>query len=128
MLKDLLPGDQLPQGISQRDLRSVTVTFRRLSDQRACHAGLTAVGTSSGDAASIVNDLTEVVTGIGGVSLPGALHGRMVMIKNAGAGTITIYPVSTDRIDALTTAQGYSLSASGFVSMVSIKDGQWYSK
>ena len=127
MLKNLIGGEQLPGEIAQGKDRALNVTFRLVSDQRACDAALTALGTSSGDAASIVRDLTEIVGTAGGATLPGALHGRQLFIKNAGIGTVTLYPVSTDQIDALGTAVGYALSSNGAVIMASIKDGQWYS-
>ena len=127
MLKNLT--EQRPADIFQRDTRTNSVRFQELSDQRACHAALTATGTSSGDAASIIRDLTSVVPATGaGVSLPGALHGRQLWIKNTGSVTITVYPESTDQIDALGTAVGYALSSAGFVSFTSITDNQWYSK
>lgn len=118
--------DQRPAGIFQRDNR-VPVIFKKLADQRACQGGITAAGTSLAGATALELDLCEVTSGTGGVRLPGALHGRQVFVKNVAGVTLTVYPQSTDQIDALGTAVGYSLSSAGAVIMTAVIDNQWYS-
>lgn len=120
-----MTGEQRPSGIYQRDSRSTNVTFKLLSDQRATHDAMTATGSSAGDAASIVRDLTLVEAGSGGVQLPGALKGRQVRIRNQTGVTITVYPESTDAVDG-TTATGVTMSNATTLTATAFKNNHWY--
>lgn len=91
-------------------------------------AGLTATGSSASDALqlSAVNVQMSTVSSSTGVKLPPAEAGAVVLIRNSGLQTLTIYPQSGSTIDGSTsttiaTARGILLMATSNTTWFTLK-------
>lgn len=77
-------------------------------------AGLTATGSSQTDAyaISVDNNLFTTTAASTGARLPASpIPGDEVFISNQGANTLTVYPATSDKINALSANAGFSVAA-----------------
>jgi hypothetical protein len=94
---------------------------------------ISAAGTSSQSAATpLTKDFNRITTvaANAGVALPAALAGRRLVVVNAGANTLKIWPINggTDLIDALSANTNTTLSvANRIASFYCFADGAWVS-
>lgn len=91
---------------------------------------VSAAGSTYGDAAAVTTGFTKVTgaDGTKGVILPTAEAGLIVIIKNAAASTLKIYPATADRINALTITTGnYDIAAQTATILIAYDNLEWYS-
>lgn len=119
---------QLPVNQWLRDLD------RRKLDRQRVFTGfagqsVTATGTASDNAADIDATLvvvsTATATGQGAV-LPLAYEGAVVMVRNAAANPVNIYPRGADTLDGGTSAASVGTASSALY--FAPQAGAWYSK
>lgn len=92
-------------------------------------SGLTAAGTSNADALRLTAAINEIgTTGTGtGVALPPIEVGAAVLVHNAGANALLVYPGTTGaQINALTaTTGGFSVAAGGRALFTAVSGTRW---
>lgn len=103
-------------------IRMVVSDILRLAPQ----TGVTATGTVSGDALLITRNFCEVTTVAAGtgVRLPGpggqAITGARIVVWNAGANTLNVYPMAGGQIDALGTDTADTIASGGCKTYVAL--------
>lgn len=97
--------------------------------ERSATSGLTANaggGQANGTAlAYAMNRVTTVATGGDSAKLPKAVAGKEVIVKNAGANSMNVFPASGDAINALAADAAYAVAATKVVSFLCFVDGTW---
>lgn len=88
-----------------------------------------ATGSTQSDAAQIPLGFTLVTAADAtkGVLLPTAAAGQMVIIKNAAAAILKIWPATGDGINAVAVNSAFSIAASTSVILVAYDATTWYS-
>ena len=91
--------------------------------------GITATGTSQGDAYALVrqiNGITSTTLGTG-VRLPAIISGMIIIVMNLDSSNVlNVYPDSGSTINDLATNNPYSLVAGGRLQFVALTSSQWY--
>ena len=107
----------LPTGLSIADSR------------RSVATGLSATGTTSGDALALTADYNVVSTVAAGtgVILATASAGRSTVVVNRGANTLKVYPAAGAALDGLAANAPLSLPAGAQVEARASSAVQWYS-
>jgi hypothetical protein len=107
----------LPSGLSIADSR------------RSVATGLSATGTTSGDALALTADYNVVSTVAAGtgVILATASAGRSTVVVNRGANTLKVYPAAGAALDGLAANAPLSLPAGAQVEARASSALQWYS-
>lgn len=111
---------QVPdQGVRMGDMYSVVNAINNLN-QSGSTANITAVGSAQASCVALTQPLNEVATTAAstGVCLPTAVAGRIVMIWNAGANTLSVYGSNTpfsaagtaDTINGTAGSSAYSVT------------------
>jgi hypothetical protein len=90
--------------------------------------GISAAGSSQGDATALTKafNVVSTVSGGQGVVLPTAIAGMRVTVINTSGATLLVYPASGAAINALATNAGYSLPTIGRLDYIAISATQWY--
>ena len=90
--------------------------------------GISAAGSSQGDATALTKafNVVSTVSGGQGVVLPTAIAGMRVTVINTSSATLLVYPASGAAINALATNAGYSLPTIGRLDYIAISATQWY--
>ncbi len=90
--------------------------------------GISAAGSSQGDATALTKafNVVSTVSGGQGVILPTAVAGMRVTVINTSGATLLVYPASGGAINALATNAGYSLPTLGRLDYVAVSSSQWY--
>ena len=90
--------------------------------------GISAAGSSQGDATALTKafNVVSTVSGGQGVVLPTAIAGMRVTVINTSGATLLVYPASGGAINALATNAGYSLPTIGRLDYIAISATQWY--
>ncbi len=95
---------------------------------KANAAGLSAAGTTQGDATGITKQTNQFTT-VGanqGARLPWPEQGDFVFIANAGANALRVYPDTGHAINALATNAFFSLAVGKNALFWAATVGQWY--
>ena len=89
-------------------------------------SGITAAGTSAGNATSLVAVFNAVSTAAAstGVKLMKCEMGAVVFVVNSGAHTLTIYPFGSDAINNTTSA---SIAQNHSSIFIAVSNTDWYS-
>ena len=92
---------------------------------------LTSAGSTQGTALALAKPINVVTTVAAstGVILPVALQGTRIIVRNAGANALNVYPDSGGTINALGLNSAYSLSTATsieFFCTTSAPSSQWY--
>lgn len=87
----------------------------RLAGLNGRNSGLTATGSTIADALPISADLNafSTVAASTGCILPAAGTRGMIVIHNAGASTLNVYPQATETINAGTAGAAFTITANG---------------
>ena len=90
--------------------------------------GISAAGSSQGDATALTKafNVVSTVSGGQGVVLPTAVAGMRVTVINTSGATLLVYPASGGAINALATNAGYSLPTLGRLDYIATSTTQWY--
>ena len=90
--------------------------------------GISAAGSSQGDATALTKafNVVSTVSGGQGVVLPTAVAGMRITVVNTSGATLLVYPASGAAINALATNAGYSLPTIGRLDYIAISSTQWY--
>jgi hypothetical protein len=75
-----------------------------------------------------VNVVATVASGNDSVKLPATVAGLQILVFNAGANTVDIYPASGSAIDALGANTPYSLAAAASRLFVGTSSTFWLSR
>ena len=113
-----IPSRVLGSGISQ--LSTVSICGDGTS-------GVTAAGTSAGDALQITYVYTNVTSAAAGtgVKLPPTEMGEVIYVTNSGANTLKVYPYNTSStINGTTSA---SVAANYTSIFYAVSNTKWYS-
>jgi hypothetical protein len=103
-----------------------TASFSGLVQQVPA-TGLTAAGTTQDTALALTNMINVISTtpSGSGVILPNSI-GSMVVVINAGANALNVYPVSGAAIDSLGTNAAFSLSVGAKIMFIQTSSTQYY--
>ena len=90
--------------------------------------GISAAGSSQGDATALTKafNVVSTVSGGQGVVLPTAVAGMRITVVNTSGATLLVYPASGGAINALATNAGYSLPTLGRLDYIATSTTQWY--
>ena len=90
--------------------------------------GISAAGSSQGDATALTKafNVVSTVSGGQGVVLPTAVAGMRITVVNTSGATLLVYPASGGAINALATNAGYSLPTLGRLDYIATSTSQWY--
>lgn len=94
--------------------------------QRTQSAGLTATGTTQGTALALTSDINGVTTTASGSGVILSSSQREVVVANAGANALSVYPPSGAQINALGTNNPFSVAAGQVGRFFSSSATQWY--
>jgi hypothetical protein len=76
--------------------------------------------------ASNVNRVTTVATAGDSVLLPVATPGMAIMVINAAANSLNVFPSSGDAINVLGANNAFAIAATKVVAFVCANTGQWH--
>jgi len=112
-----IPSRVLASGVSQ--LSTVSICGDGLDD-------IIAAGTSAGNATQLTHVYNAVNTtpSSSGVMLPPCEMGAVVIVVNSGANTLTVYPKSSDTINATTSS---SIAQDDTSLFFAVSNTQWFS-
>jgi poly(3-hydroxybutyrate) depolymerase len=77
--------------------------------------------------AQAMNLIETVATAADSALLPTAINGMSLVVINAGANSTTIYPRTSETINALAANAGLAVAAGKQIDFRCPKDGKWYS-
>jgi len=92
------------------------------------NATVSAAGTNQATGTALTKDYnvcTTVASGTG-VVLPTASAGRRIVIVNAGANQLNIYPASGASINALASNAAYTIASNGSIEFMADTTTHWY--
>ena len=118
-----MSSSPIPQRVSDIERQFVRKAPLR---KDAVEGGLTAGGTSQGDATPITRSITELL-GTGTARLPDAAAGFTVWVSNGSGSNVTVYPSSGDLMNGVTDA-GTTITTKATTVFACPKEGEWYSK
>ena len=110
-----LAADIMRGGISAMTARAI---------QGQANGSVSAAGSSQSGATAISMSI-NAVTGTGGVRLPSAEIGDDVAILNLGSAAITVYPPTSEQINALAVNIGFLLAANTAVKVKKFTSTRW---
>lgn len=90
---------------------------------------ITAAGTDQAGATAIttsVCNVTTVAAANAGVRLPSASAGVVIIIRNSGANTLSVYPASTNTINTGAANVAFSLPVGAVACFVCMSSTAWY--
>lgn len=93
--------------------------------------GLTATGTTQGTGLALTksfNEVTTVASSANSVVLPTAVAGMSVVIRNASANILNVFPATGASIDTLAINTANTVSANTTAQYWAISTTKWYSK
>jgi hypothetical protein len=92
------------------------------------NSSVSAAGSAQGNATALSSEM-NVVTTVGsgeGVKLPTGIAGWSIIITNAGANSLKVYPVSGSTINSLGTDNPLTMPTGNTLLFVSPTTTQWY--
>jgi hypothetical protein len=96
--------------------------------RKSADSGIVSAGTVAGDAVPLVaqiNVVSTVATGTG-VIFPSAVSGYTLIVKNAGANNLNVYPATGDRINDGVTGDPVVLEPGAALQFFTADDANWY--
>jgi len=95
---------------------------------RSVGTAISAAGTVQGDATVLTKDINVVstVSAGQGVSLPTAVAGMVIIVNNASATNMNVYPATSAAINSLATNTAYTHVAGASLQYYAISATQWY--
>lgn len=94
-------------------------------------SGLTAhAGGGQGSATplpAMINRVTTVASIADSVVLPASQPGLQIMVVNAGANSMNVFPLGTDQINALGASTAFAVAATKVCEFYCTNSGQWHS-
>ena len=93
--------------------------------QGQANGEVSAAGTTQGTATALTRSSNAVTGGTGGVSLPSAEINDEIDIVNLTSASITIYPPTGERINALSTNTGFLLGQNTAVKVRKFTTIRW---
>lgn len=89
---------------------------------------LTAAGSTQATATPLIRPISNVTTvpASSGVRFPSASPGMRMVVRNAGATLLRVYPASGGQINTLGTNTGFQLEAGATIEFVATSATQWY--
>jgi len=76
---------------------------------------------------AMINRVTTVATTADSVLLPASAPGMQIMVVNAGANSMNVFPATGDAINALGANTAYAVAATKVVEFYCTNAGQWHS-
>lgn len=89
---------------------------------------LTAAGSTQATATPLIRPISNVTTvpANSGVRFPTATPGMRLVVRNASATLLRVYPASGGQINTLGTNTGFSLEAGATIEFIATSATQWY--
>ncbi|MGI9137161.1 MAG: hypothetical protein ACR2JS_08935 [Candidatus Nanopelagicales bacterium] len=98
-------------------------------DRDSTASGITAFAGGGQDDAVLLtatyNRVSTVATAADSVKLPAAVAGSRVVVFNKGANSVTVFPSTGDKVNALSANAGYALAAAKGAEFVCMVNGTW---
>jgi hypothetical protein len=128
---ETLSGDTLAGNVVNSSLTSVgTLTSLTVSGliTHGAQNGIVAAGSTQLDATQLNANINivETVPLNSGVRLPSAVPGYRIIIKNASAATLRLWPSSGDSINAGINDEDYPIPAGGSLEFYAANNSKWY--
>jgi hypothetical protein len=128
---ETLSGDTLAGNVVNSSLTSVgTLTSLEVSGliTHGAQNGIVAAGSTQLDATQLNANINivETVPLNSGVRLPAAVPGYRIIIKNASAATLRLWPSSGDSINAGINDEDYPIPAGGSLEFYAASNSKWY--
>jgi hypothetical protein len=76
---------------------------------------------------AMLNRVTTVATIADSVLMPAAVPGLEIMIVNASANSMNVFPAGTDQINALGASAAFAMAAAKVEVLYCVNSGQWHS-
>ena len=93
--------------------------------QGIANSAIAAAGTTQTTATDITQSTVAVTSGTGGVQLPSAEINDEVNVCNLTSAAITVYPPSSEQINALAADTGFLLAANTAVKVKKFSSTRW---
>ena len=95
---------------------------------RSVGTAISATGTIQGDATALTKDINVVstVSAGQGVRLPTAVAGMVIIVNNASATNMNVYPATSAAINSLSTNAAYTHVAGASLQYYAVSSTQWY--
>lgn len=95
---------------------------------RSVQTGISAAGSTQGDAAALTKDINIVstVSSGQGVRLPTAVAGMVLIVNNTSGTNLNVYPATGAAINSLATNAAYTHIVGGSLQYYAVSSTQWY--
>jgi hypothetical protein len=95
---------------------------------RSVGTAISAAGTIQGDATALTKDINVIstVSAGQGVRLPAAVAGMVIIVNNASATNMNVYPATGAAINSLATNAAYTHVAGASLQYYAVSSTQWY--
>ena len=128
---ETLSGDTLASNVVNSSLTSVGILTNLAVSGLITHgaqSGIVAAGSTQLDATQLNANINivETVPLNSGVRLPSAAPGYRIIIKNASASTLRVWPASGDRINESINDEEYLIPAGGSLEFYAANNSRWY--